>query len=164
MTILSNMRTYKTRLLVLCLTMLGLLGLDQWTKLWVVEHMALGQSSKLLPGFVGLTYLQNRGAAFSILQNQQALFAVLTLVVILVAIYYLLAYLTKPWWYGLSLIFIISGGLGNFIDRMRQGYVVDMIEPQFIQFAVFNIADACLSVGVVLLFISLWREESGSKN
>ncbi len=164
MTILSNMTTHKTRLMVLCLTMLGLLGLDQWTKLWVVEHMTLGQSSKLLPGLVGLTYLQNRGAAFSILQNQQALFAVLTLVVILVAIYYLLAYLTKPWWYCLSLIFIISGGLGNFIDRMRQGYVVDMIEPQFIQFAVFNIADACLSVGVVLLFISLWREESGSKN
>ena len=164
MTILSNVRTRSARLLVFCLIIGSLLGVDQWTKFWVVEHMELGQSITLLPGIVGLTYLQNRGAAFSILQNQQTFFAILTLIVIFVALYYLLAYLTKSWWYCLSLALIISGGLGNFIDRLRQGYVVDMIEPQFIQFAVFNIADTCLSVGVVLLFLNLWREESGSKN
>ncbi|KXT76727.1 signal peptidase II [Streptococcus sp. DD12] len=164
MIILSNIKNHTTKLSLFILAMVGMIGLDQWSKFWVVNHLTLGESKKLFPGIIRLTYLQNRGAAFSILQNQQGLFAVLTLLVILVAGYYLLAYLSKSWWYGLSLSLIIAGGLGNFIDRVRQGYVVDMIEPEFIQFAVFNIADACLSVGVALLFISLWREESGSKN
>ncbi|WP_019316870.1 signal peptidase II, partial [Streptococcus mutans] len=62
-------------------------------------------------------------------------------------------------WLLVSLLLIISGGLGNFIDRLRLGYVVDMIHLDFVDFAIFNVADSYLSVGVALLIIALWKEE-----
>ena len=120
---------------------LALIGLDQWVKHWVVANISLNQVIKAIPGVFSLTYLQNRGAAFSILQNQKYFFVILTV---------------------LSLILIISGGIGNFIDRVHLGYVVDMVQLDFIDFAIFNVADSYLTVGVLLLILILWKEENGS--
>lgn len=65
----------------------------------------------------------------------------------------------------MSLILIISGGLGNFIDRIRIGYVIDMIDLDFMNFAIFNLADSFLTIGVILLFIMFWKEEKyGNSN
>lgn len=80
------------------------------------------------------------------------------------SIFFLWKYADKNWYYwGLTLI--ISGALGNFIDRIRQGYVVDMFQTEFMNFPIFNIADALLSVGFVILFIAILTDESekGSK-
>ena len=65
-------------------------------------------------------------------------------------------------WLVLSLVLIISGGIGNFIDRVHLGYVVDMVQLDFIDFAIFNVADSYLTVGVLLLILILWKEENGS--
>lgn len=111
-----------------------------------------------------LTYLRNYGAAFSILQNQQWLFAVITFAVVGAACYYFVKNINGQFWFLLGLILIISGGLGNFIDRVRLGYVVDMIHLDFMNFAVFNMADSYLTVGVVILFIALWKEEENGVN
>ena len=102
--------------------------------------------------------MRNYGAAFSILQNQQWFFVILTIVVVGAAIYYFIRNLNGSFWFLLSLSLIISGGLGNFIDRVRLGYVVDMVHLDFMDFAIFNVADSYLTVGVVMLFIVLWRE------
>ena len=104
--------------------------------------------------------MRNTGAAFSILENQQWLFTVITFIVLGVAFYYLIKQMqTQNFWLLASLLLIISGGLGNFIDRLRLGYVVDMIHLDFVDFAIFNVADSYLSVGVALLIIALWKEE-----
>ena len=137
----------------------ALIVLDQVVKAYVVQNIALGEIKSWIPNLVSLTYLQNRGAAFSILQDQQLLFAVITLVVVVGAIWYLHKHMEDSLWMVLGLTLIIAGGLGNFIDRVSQGFVVDMFHVDFINFAIFNVADSYLTVGVIILLIAMLKEE-----
>lgn len=136
-----------------------LIVLDQVVKAYVVQNIALGEIKSWIPNLVSLTYLQNRGAAFSILQDQQLLFAIITLVVVVGAIWYLHKHMEDSLWMVLGLTLIIAGGLGNFIDRVSQGFVVDMFHLDFINFAIFNVADSYLTVGVIILLIAMLKEE-----
>ena len=137
----------------------ALIVLDQFVKAYVVQNIALGEVKTWIPNFVSLTYLQHRGAAFSMLQDQQWFFTVITLVVMAGAIWYLHKHLDDSLWTVLGLMLIISGGLGNFIDRVSQGFVVDMFHLDFVNFAIFNVADSYLTVGVVVLLIAMLKEE-----
>ena len=137
----------------------ALIVLDQLVKSYVVQNIALGEIKSWIPNLVSLTYLQNRGAAFSMLQNQQWFFAVITLVVMAGAIWYLHKHIEDSFWIVFGLVLIIAGGLGNFIDRISQGFVVDMFHLDFINFAIFNVADSYLTVGVVVLLIAMLKEE-----
>lgn len=141
-----------------------LIALDQLSKLWIVNHIPLNTIHKFLPGIFSLTYLRNYGAAFSILQNQQWFFTVITFAVVGAACYYFVKNLQGNFWLLFGLLLIISGGLGNFIDRVRLGYVVDMVHLDFMNFAIFNVADSYLTVGVIILFITLWKEEENGVN
>lgn len=141
-----------------------LIALDQLSKLWIVNHIPLNTIHKFLPGIFSLTYLRNYGAAFSILQNQQWFFTVITFAVVGAACYYFIKNLQGNFWLLFGLLLIISGGLGNFIDRVRLGYVVDMVHLDFMNFAIFNVADSYLTVGVIILFITLWKEEENGNN
>lgn len=137
----------------------ALIVLDQLVKSYVVQNIALGEIKSWIPNLVSLTYLQNRGAAFSMLQDQQWFFAVITLVVMVGAIWYLHKHIEDSFWNVFGLVLIIAGGLGNFIDRISQGFVVDMFHLDFINFAIFNVADSYLTVGVVVLLIAMLKEE-----
>ena len=144
---------------IVAVVVLLLIGLDQLVKSYIVQQIPLGEVRSWIPNFVSLTYLQNRGAAFSILQDQQFLFAVITLVVVVGAIWYLHKHMEDSLWMVLGLTLIIAGGLGNFIDRISQGFVVDMFRLDFINFAIFNVADSYLTVGVIILLIAMLKEE-----
>ena len=137
----------------------ALIVLDQLVKAYVVQNIALDEIKSWIPNLVSLTYLQNRGAAFSMLQDQQWFFTVITLVVMAGAIWYLHKHLDDSLWTVLGLMLIISGGLGNFIDRVSQGFVVDMFHLDFVNFAIFNVADSYLTVGVVVLLLAMLKEE-----
>ncbi|HEM5998198.1 signal peptidase II [Streptococcus suis] len=142
-----------------------LIVLDQLVKTWTVANIALDTVEPFLPGFMSLAYLRNYGAAWSILQNQQWFFTIVTLVVVTALIWYYIKQIQGNIWTLFSLSLMIAGALGNFIDRIRLGYVVDMFHLDFINFPVFNVADICLSVGVGILFICIMKEESnGSKS
>ncbi|HEM3577749.1 TPA: signal peptidase II [Streptococcus suis] len=142
-----------------------LIVLDQLVKAWTVANIALDTVEPFLPGFMSLAYLRNYGAAWSILQNQQWFFTIVTLVVVTALIWYYIKQIQGNIWTLFSLSLMIAGALGNFIDRIRLGYVVDMFHLDFISFPVFNVADICLSVGVGILFICIMKEESnGSKS
>lgn len=141
-----------------------LILLDQLSKQWIVNHIPLNAIRKCVPGIFSLTYLRNYGAAFSILQNQQWFFMVITLAVVGAACYYFIKNINGNFWFLFGLLLIISGGIGNFIDRLRLGYVVDMVHLDFMNFAIFNVADSYLTVGVVILFIALWKEEENGIN
>ncbi|WP_099208790.1 signal peptidase II [Urinicoccus timonensis] len=143
-----------TFLLVLLLTLL-----DQFSKLLVVKYL-VSRDLVLVPGFFKLMYLENSGAAFGILQNKFLLFLIITLVVV-VAILYNLPKLKKfslPYW---SLVLILAGTFGNFIDRVRLGYVVDFISLKFksYHFAVFNLADTMIVVGSILLCFTILKSD-----
>lgn len=142
------------------ISILLLIALDQAVKWYVVKAIPLGGMRTFIPKVVSLTYLKNSGAAFSMLENQQWFFAIITLIAMGAAFVYLYRHIKGSIWLLLGLTLIISGGIGNFIDRVHQGFVVDMFHLDFMNFAIFNVADIYLTVGVGLLLIYLLREES----
>lgn len=142
------------------ISILLLIVLDQAVKWYVVKEIPLAGMRSFIPKVVSLTYLKNSGAAFSMLENQQWFFAIITLIAMGAAFVYLYRHIKGSIWLLLGLTLIISGGIGNFIDRLRQGFVVDMFHLDFMNFAIFNVADIYLSIGVGLLLIYLLREES----
>ncbi|HFI0158435.1 TPA: signal peptidase II [Streptococcus suis] len=142
-----------------------LIVLDQLVKAWTVANIALDTVEPFIPGFMSLAYLRNYGAAWSILQNQQWFFTIVTIAAVTGLIWYYIKQIQGNIWTLFSLSLMIAGALGNFIDRIRLGYVVDMFHLDFISFPVFNVADICLSVGVGILFICIMKEENnGSKS
>ncbi|MBJ8349360.1 signal peptidase II [Streptococcus zalophi] len=135
-----------------------LIILDQLSKLWIVSNISLGEVKAFLPGVFSLTYLRNYGAAFSILQNQQWFFFVITIAFLGAATRFFIKSKDHQIITRIGLLLILSGGIGNFIDRLRLGYVVDMIQLDFMDFAIFNVADSYLTVGVLVLVLALWKE------
>lgn len=130
------------------------IALDQLFKAWVVATIPLSGNRRLIPGILSLTHLQNNGAAWSSLEGQQGFFLILTPLVVAVAIWYLWRKMGKfSYFLGLSLV--ISGALGNFVDRVRLGYVVDMIQTDFVSFPIFNLADSLLTIGFVVLILGI---------
>ena len=142
------------------ISILLLIFLDQAVKGYVVKEIPLGGMRRFIPKVVSLTYLKNSGAAFSMLENQQWFFTIITLIAMGSSFVYLYRHIKGSIWLLLGLTLIISGGIGNFIDRLRQGFVVDMFHLDFMNFAIFNVADIYLTIGVGLLLIYLLREES----
>ena len=132
--------------------------LDQIVKMAIVKNLRLSEQKSVINGILSLTHLRNNGAAWSILEGQQWFFVLTTVIVLAVAIWFWLKNLSKNW-YAIGLTLIISGALGNFIDRVRQGYVVDMFQLDFINFPIFNVADILLSIGFVVLFIGILIEK-----
>ena len=140
---------------------------DQFTKALVVANIPLGGHVAFLPGFLDFTHVRNTGAAFSSFEGMHWLFALIFLVFTL-GIFYEYFRKRMPFsnferW---MIAAIYAGGLGNMIDRLRLGYVVDMIETQFMEFPVFNVADCFITCGCIALFVSLgffnkefWKEE-----
>ena len=142
------------------ISILLLILLDQAVKGYVVKEIPLGGMRRFIPKVVSLTYLKNSGAAFSMLENQQWFFTIITILAMGTAFVYLYRHIKGSLWLLVGLTLIISGGIGNFIDRVRQGFVVDMFHLDFMNFAIFNVADIYLTVGVGLLLIYILREES----
>ena len=132
------------------------LVIDQITKYLVVSHFNLYESIPLIPGVLNLTYIHNRGAAFGIFQNQTLPFVIITLAALAIGVWVLYKrYFDHPlmdW----AILLILSGGLGNLIDRVfRRGNVVDFLETAFMKFPVFNIADCAVVVGAGLMILYL---------
>ena len=141
-----------------------LIALDQALKQWAVRALS-GGSVFSLDGFMALRYVQNTGAAFSMLAGKTGVLVWGTGLVLIGCIVYLFLGKTKSALFNTALLLVIAGGAGNLIDRVRLGYVVDYIDPLFVNFAVFNFADCLITVGAALLL--LWavlgavRDKSG---
>ena len=129
---------------------------DQLSKLWIVANIPLYGTVDALPGLFNLTYVQNTGAAFSSFQGMQWLFALIFLVFTVGIVWEFskkrLPFTTFDRW---CIVAIYAGGLGNMIDRVRLGYVVDMIRLEFMNFPVFNVADCLITCGCVVLIAHL---------
>ncbi|WP_308659092.1 signal peptidase II [Enterococcus faecalis] len=140
-----------------------LVGLDQWSKYLTVQNISLGETKEFIPGFLSLTHLRNTGAAWSLLEGKMIFFYVITVIVSVVVIYLLIKNYKKSVWYSVGLSFVLAGAIGNFIDRVRLGYVVDMLQTDFMNFPIFNVADSTLVVGVICIFIYLILDEKAAK-
>jgi len=138
--------------------------LDQISKYLTVKYIPLHEIVPLWDGVVHLTHLRNTGMAFSMLQGGRWFFLVMTLVVfVLLGLAIRKKWVSHPvslW----ALTAIVGGAIGNLIDRVRLGYVVDMIEVEFMNFAVFNVADCFVVCGAILLVIAVFFFEKEEKS
>ncbi|NBY20544.1 signal peptidase II [bacterium] len=145
---------------------------DQWTKQLILNRFQWGQSLPIIDSFFALTYVRNMGAAFGILHNAPSYFRepffILIPILAMVIITAVLAKLNSTQKLtGVALSLVMGGAIGNLIDRVRFGYVVDFLDfhwKEVYHWPAFNIADSCIVVGVCYLFIHSFFQENLPKN
>lgn len=132
--------------LVVC----ALIGADQALKYWTVKHLELGQSAPLLPGIMRLTRLHNYGAAWSSFSGKTALLIGITSALLIAVLFVLARRIVRhPLGVAAGLL-ILGGGIGNIIDRIAHGYVVDMFDLELFSYPIFNLADCFVVIGAIL--------------
>jgi signal peptidase II len=157
----SSWRANLSRLLVLVCV---IVAFDQLTKAWVTSSLGLGQSVPMISGFLHLTLVRNTGMAFGLLSGadipfKAALVTILSVAAMGAVSYYALRSPQDEKLTRIGLTFILGGALGNIIDRIRLGYVVDFVDVFYrdTHWPAFNVADACICIGVGLLLVDSFR-------
>lgn len=152
---------------IFTLTLIGVVGLDQLTKLGATLFLKKLDTVPLIDGVLHLTYVENRGAAFGMLKDAPWVFNTFSVIAIIFLIGFVYLGHSESKLYTVSCLMIAGGGIGNMIDRVSVGFVVDFIDFRLIDFAVFNIADSFVCVGAGLLILALILEivkETRQKN
>ncbi|MFH5836367.1 signal peptidase II [Proteiniclasticum sp. C24MP] len=135
--------------------------LDYVTKIWAVDTLKGKQDITVIEGFFDLSYLENRGAAFGIFQGRAYLLAAVTVVIMGILLFNYYKAKKKTWLLTVSTGLILTGAVGNLIDRVRFGFVVDFISwhwKDVYYFPSFNVADICITIGTGLLVIYILKE------
>lgn len=152
--------------LISFISIVVLTAADQVIKFIVERYLQPVGTAEFINGFIGWNYVRNTGAAFGSFSENTTLLSVVTGVVLLIGIILIATKRIKSKFYLTCAVMIISGGLGNLIDRIVKGYVVDFIDVQFADFAVFNFADILVTVGSIALMIyvivDIFRDRKGS--
>lgn len=153
-------------LIILISIIAGSILIDQVVKIIVSSTMSVGQTVPVIEDIFHFTYIRNEGAAFGMLADHRWVFMIISTVAIAALLVYLFKFCKERMLTKIGIALIIGGGIGNMIDRIFLGYVVDMIDCRFIDFYVFNIADSCVCVGagiVILGFILDFVKEMKEK-
>ena len=125
---------------------------DQVVKMWIVNNFSLHDGMELIKGLVSILYVRNTGAAWGMFEGKMVFFYLITAVAVGTLLYLMFKEKGKSKLLLTAYSLILAGAVGNFIDRIRLGYVVDMFKFEFIDFPIFNVADICLTIGVIFLF------------
>lgn len=145
---------------------LVLIALDQYTKYLIVKALEIGESIQVIRDFLFITSHRNQGAAWGILQGKMWLFYIVTIVVLIILIIFFKNEAKGKPLTQLGLSLLIAGSIGNFIDRLFRGEVVDFVDTYIFgyNFPIFNVADAALTIGVVVLIIVILLEGKEEKS
>ena len=148
------------------LTIVVLVTADQFSKFLIVKNFVENEKIVLIKDFFNITYIKNYGAGFSILQNQTIFLVVVTIAAIGFVTYLLIKSKNNEAFNRICYLLIIGGAIGNLIDRLTLGYVIDFLDFYIFgyNFPVFNIADSFLTIGCILLIISILLESKRGKN
>ena len=135
----------------------ALIAVDQGLKFLAIEYLQPIGSFPVLDGVLQLSYVENTGAAFGMFSEHTTLLSVFTAIVVVVGLALLLSGWLRDNLARAAAVLILAGGAGNLIDRVARGFVVDYIEPLFVDFAVFNFADmlVCVGAGLLILYLIL---------
>lgn len=134
--------------------------IDRLTKFLVMLFIAPVSKFVILQNILSFYYIENTGAAFSLLKNHIGFLIIFSFItVVAISLYFLLVNKSYSFYKKISWGLILGGSLGNFFDRVCLGYVVDFISLDFVNFAIFNIADIAINVGVIMLIVSLLGSE-----
>lgn len=136
---------------------------DQFFKGWIVANITLGGELAFIPGLLQLTHVHNYAAAFSMFGGMRIPIIIITCIVCAAIIVALIIKKPRGVWQRFALMLVLGGAVGNLIDRIALGYVVDMFQTLFMNFPVFNIADCAIVVGGILFCICILLEDTGKK-
>lgn len=149
------------RLLWLGTSIIAVVLVDQLIKQWMIDWIGPGRRTsrvEMLGSFFAFEYLENRGAAFGLFQDGTTVLALISVVIIVIGLVAMVRFARDEIWLAASIALILGGAIGNAIDRFSRGYVVDYIAVG--RFWKFNLADSAVTIGVLLVFILLWRSEN----
>lgn len=132
------------------------LVLDRLTKIWAINSLKTADAFEFIPGILEFRYAENTGIAFSLFESMPILLTVINSLIVLALIFWVY----QKGYLSIGFALILGGGIGNLLDRFLYGFVIDFINPLFIDFAVFNVSDIALNIGVVFLLIESMREGS----
>ncbi len=136
-----------------------LVGIDQAIKLWAVQNLLPVESMPLIPHVVELRFVYNEGMSFSLLSGKQGFLIAATGIGLLVIAWWLFTHCRNDQLQRWAWVLVLGGGIGNLIDRIAEGRVVDYINLLFMDFAIFNFADVCICVGMGLWILAIILEE-----
>ncbi len=154
-------------MILYALLILILLFIDQSTKIWAVSALKGAEAIDFIPNVLEFLYVENKGIAFGMLKGKSMFIIPLTIVILIVCVYFTIYYLRRKRHLAVTgLVMIVSGAIGNLIDKIRLHYVVDFIHTTFMEFPVFNIADIfiCVGAGLFALFILFFDKEEENVN
>ena len=161
-----NLKRYFRMLLIYFAVIFAVIAVDQITKMLAVKHLQPIRDFPLIDGVLHLTYAENKGAAFSILADKRWVFMLTSSIAIFALFFFLVWFSGRiKVLLGVSLAFICGGGIGNMIDRINPGYVVDFINFELIDFAIFNGADTfiCIGAALMVLYMILYEFKTTDK-
>ena len=130
-----------------------IVGIDQFFKYMVISNISLTDTVEFIKGIINFVYVKNTGAAFGIFAGKTYILSIVSVLVCAALILFMIKNKNKSTMLSLSLSMVLGGAIGNLIDRIVRGYVIDYIEPMFIDFPVINFADVAITVGAFLLVI-----------
>lgn len=154
------------KIYIIPIIIIGLLtAFDQLTKFMITSSYELYESRPVIKNILSFTYIQNRGMAWGMLQGKRIIFVILTIIILFLcfAIYSNIADKAKYRLLRANMIILISGALGNMLDRIKLGYVIDFFEVKFIDFPVFNVADIYVVVSMIIIFILIMFKYSNEE-
>ena len=141
---------------------------DQLIEMAVVKYLKPVGSVMVINGFFHLRYVENTGAIFGSMPSKTIILSILVFIIVLVSLFLLLSKKIKPGFIYCCLVLVIAGGIGNLIDRVFRGFVVDYLEPLFVNFAIFNFADCLVTVGAFsmmgYLIFDIFKDFRKAKN
>lgn len=145
-----------------------IIAIDQITKYFAKLYLYPDKAKDFIKGFIEFRYAENTGVAFSMLSGGRIFFIALTIVIVLGALGYMFFKCKKNLWLYWTIGVLVAGALGNLIDRIYLGFVIDFINPTFVNFAVFNIADCAVTLGaislVAYLVFDMFKEDNKKEN
>ncbi|BAH17473.1 signal peptidase II [Macrococcoides caseolyticum] len=156
----------KYRIMPMTLYTAILILMDQISKYIIVKTMNIGESISVIGEVLQITSHRNYGAAWGMLQNQMIFFYIITIIVLIALIYFYYKEAADNLLMQCGLMLIFAGAIGNFIDRLFRGNVVDFIDTKIINydFPIFNVADSCLTIGVFILLYELLFNQKEEKS
>lgn len=143
-----------------------LVCIDQYTKQIVITYLGIGEKLEIIPNLFYINHVRNTGAAWSLFDGQRTLFIIITILAVLSFSYLLFSKKENKLIIKISYLLIIGGAIGNLIDRISYGFVIDFLDFYIFNYdyPVFNVADIFLVIGVILYFISIILENTNAKN
>jgi len=159
----TKMNSFKNRRVKILIYSFYIILIDQISKLSVLRTLGFERSKNIIPNILNFTLVKNKGAAFSLFSNSTTLLTITSIFASLLLITLIIKYPPKSYWNSMGIVYLLGGTVGNGIDRLFKGYVIDFLELVPINFPIFNLADISINIAIICFIIDQISTKDKSK-